>query len=338
MRIYRDLEDFIPLDNAVVTIGTYDGVHIGHQKILNVLKECAKKINGETVVLTFFPHPRSVLKIGDTDLRLINTIEEKIYHLAESGIDHLIITPFTKEFSMQTPEEYIREVLINKIGTKRLVVGYDHRFGKDRSGSFTDLLHFASVFDYEVDEIAEQDINDVSVSSTKIREALIKGDIEIANRYLGYPFEITGKVVSGDQIGREIGFPTANIAIKSDYKLIPAYGIYAIEVAVLEEEENEQEESYTLKCPVYTYRGMGYIGTRPTLLQGLDRNIEVNLFDFNGNLYGKTLRIRFLKFIRHDVRFDSLEEMRQRIEADEKEIKDFFRSRLENKENPPSKG
>lgn len=322
MKIYRNLEEFIPIDNAVVTIGTFDGVHIGHQKILDVLKNCAKQIKGETVLLTFFPHPRMVLNPGDDNLRLINTIDEKIHRLAKSGIDHLIITPFTKEFSQQTPEEYIREILINKIGTKRIVIGYDHRFGIDRSGSFKDLLHFAPVFGYDVEEIAEQDINDVAVSSTKIREALIKGNIEIANRYLGYPFELTGMVIMGKQIGRNIGFPTANIDIPETYKLIPAYGIYAVEVALIRAEATNTRD-YQVEEDVFSYKGMGYIGTRPTV-NGNTRSIEVNLFDFNENLYGKILRVKILHFVRHDVRYDTLEEMQKQIADDEIRIRQLF--------------
>src|SRR5690606_15188328 len=200
MKIYRNIEDFIPIDNAVVTIGTFDGVHIGHQKILSTLKESAREINGETVLLTFFPHPRMILHPEDDSLRLISTIEEKASKLAACGIDHLIITPFTKEFSQQSPEDYIRDVLVSKIGTKKIVIGYDHRFGKDRVGSLDDLLSYAPIFGYSVQEIPEQDINEVAVSSTKIREALIKGQIEVANEFLGYPYELTGSIIKGDQI------------------------------------------------------------------------------------------------------------------------------------------
>lgn len=322
MKIYRNIEDFIPVDNAVVTIGTFDGVHIGHQKILDVLKECAKDVKGETVLLTFFPHPRMVLQPGDDNLRLINTIDEKIHRLAKNGIDHLIITPFTTEFSQQTPEEYIRDILINKIGTRKIVIGYDHRFGIDRSGSFEDLLHFAPVFGYSVKEIAEQDINDVAVSSTKIREALIKGEIETANSYLGYPFELTGNVVKGQQIGRNIGFPTANIDIPETYKLIPAYGIYAVEVAIVKPELTDSTE-YTVEEDVFSYKGMGYIGTRPTI-NGTTRSIEVNLLDFDEDLYGKTLRVKILHFVRHDIRYEHLEDMQKQIAEDEIKIRSLF--------------
>src|SRR5690606_5797265 len=203
MKIYRSLEDFSPVENAVVTIGTFDGVHIGHQKILVHLKEAAQKINGETILLTFFPHPRLIINPDDDSLRLINDIEEKVSQLSKVGIDHLIIIPFSRDFSNQSPEEYISNVLVGKLGTKKIVIGYDHHFVKDRKGSLQDLEQFASIFDYSVDEIPEQDINDIAVSSTRVREALIKGDIKTANLYLGYPFELTGTVIRGDQIDRK---------------------------------------------------------------------------------------------------------------------------------------
>lgn len=319
MKIYRNIEDFIPIDNAVVTIGTFDGVHIGHQKILTSLQESAKDIKGETVMLTFFPHPRMILHPEDDSLRLISTIEEKARHLAASGLDHLIITPFTRDFSLQSPEDYIRDILVSKIGLKKIVIGYDHRFGKDRTGSLTDLLTYSSLYGYSVQEIPEQDINAVTVSSTKIREALIKGQIEIANNYLGYPYELTGSVVTGKQIGRDIGYPTANLHIEENYKLIPAYGIYAVEVSIVD--DVHVKEGVFESCEdTETYKGMGYIGTRPTV-NGIKRSIEVNLFDFDGDLYGKSLRVKFLHFIRHDIRFDLLEDMIKQIADDEKKIR-----------------
>lgn len=320
MHVYRNIEEFIPIDNAVVTIGTFDGVHIGHRKILKELLRCAQKINGQTVLLTFFPHPRMVLHPEDDSLKLISTIEEKAGHLEKCGIDHLIITPFTHDFSQQSPEDYIRDVLVGKIGTRKIVIGYDHRFGKDRSGSLNDLLTFSSLYNYRVQEIPEQDINEVTVSSTKIREALIKGQIEIANKYLGYPFELTGLVVMGKQIGRQIGFPTANLSITETYKLIPAYGIYAVEVEIIDQEETLQSGEYQKPSTGRTYQGMGYIGTRPTV-SGVTRSIEVNLFDFGDSLYGKTLRVRFLHFIRHDKQFENIEDMRGQIIEDEKAIR-----------------
>ena len=323
MKIYRSLEDFSPVENAVVTIGTFDGVHIGHQKILVHLKEAAQKVNGETILLTFFPHPRLIINPDDDSLRLINDIEEKVSQLSKVGIDHLIIIPFSRDFSNQTPEEYISNVLVGKLGTKKIVIGYDHHFGKDRKGTLGDLEQFASIFDYSVDEIPEQDINDIAVSSTRVREALIKGDIKTANLYLGYPFELTGTVIRGDQIGRTIGFPTANLQVHEPHKLIPAYGIYAVEVYIYNHIQNITTGEYKEENPISIAKGMGYIGTRPTV-DGMNRAIEISLFDFDQDIYGKTLRVKFLHFIRHDERFDSLEEMKAQIKADEIEIRSLI--------------
>jgi len=318
MKIYRNLEDFIPLDNAVVTIGTFDGVHVGHQKILSTLRESARECHGETVLLTFFPHPRLILHPEDDSLRIISDIDEKVKRLADAGIDHLIITPFTRDFSNLSPEEYIREVLVGKIGTKKIIIGYDHRFGKDRTGALKDLLACADIYGYSVEQIPEQDINDVAVSSTKIREALIKGDIDTANTYLGYPFQLTGKVIRGDQLGRRIGFPTANLQVQENHKLIPAYGIYAVEAAIIEPTDIKTGP-YIPHPPERTIYGMGYIGTRPTI-DGVSRSIEVHLLDFNEDIYGEILRVKFLHFVRHDQWFENTEEMVQQMKADEQQV------------------
>lgn len=317
MKIHRNLDTFTPLENAVVTIGTFDGVHIGHQKILSSLKETAQKINGETVLLTFFPHPRMILHPEDDTLRLISDLHEKIDLLERSAIDHLIITPFTRDFSNQSAESYIRDVLVGKLGTRVIVVGYDHRFGKDRAGSMQDLKEYAGIYGYQVQQIPEQDINDVGVSSTKIREALIKGDMQTANAYLGYPFQLTGKVIRGNQLGREIGFPTANLEVYEPHKLIPAYGIYAVRASVISLSEI-QSGPYRHTAHEQTFLGMGYIGNRPTV-EGIGRSIEVNLFDFEGDLYGKTIRVEFLHFIRPDERFATVGELIQRMNQDRDE-------------------
>lgn len=322
MKIYRNLEDFIPLDNAVVTIGTFDGVHVGHQKILSTLRESAKASKGETVLLTFFPHPRLILHPEDDSLRIISDIDEKVQRLADAGIDHLIITPFTRDFSNLSPEEYIREVLVGKIGTKKIVIGYDHRFGKDRTGSLKDLLDHTHIYGYTVEQIPEQDINDVAVSSTKIREALIKGDIKTANTYLGYPFQLSGKVVRGDQLGRRIGYPTANLQVQESHKLIPAYGIYAVEAAVIEPSDIKTGP-YVAPTPHDTIYGMGYIGTRPTV-DGVSRSIEVHLLDFNEDIYGEVLCVKFLHFVRHDQWFENMEEMVEQMAVDEQHVNAFF--------------
>lgn len=303
MKIYHNIDEFAPLKNAVVTIGTFDGVHMGHRKIISGIKELAESMEGETVLLTFFPHPRMILHPEDESIKLINTIHEKADLLEQLGIDHLIITPFSRDFSNQSAEEYIRDILVNKIGTKKIVIGYDHRFGKDREGDFDTLLRMGPLYGFEVVEIPEQDINEVAVSSTQVRNALLKGDIELANTFLGYSFFVTGKVGRGDQVGRQIGFPTANIMIEEQYKLVPSDGIYAVKV----------------KTDDGTFNGMGYIGTRPTL-NGITRSIEVNIFDFNQDIYGQQIRMEFHNFVRHDIKFTSLAELKGQLAKDKVDV------------------
>jgi riboflavin kinase/FMN adenylyltransferase len=303
MKIYHNIAEFVPVKNAVVTIGTFDGVHLGHRKIIEQVKQLAKESGGETVILTFFPHPRMIIHPEDQDLKMINTMDEKARLLEQLGIDHLIITPFSRDFSNQTAEEYIREVLVNKIGTKTIVIGYDHRFGKDRQGSLADLQRLAPVYGYNVVEIPEQDIHHVAVSSTRIRNALLGDQIELANEFLGYPFFITGKVNRGDQIGRTIGYPTANILIEETYKLIPGDGIFAAHVWLSD----------------HKYKGMGYIGHRPTI-SGLTRNIEVNIFDFNREIYTQSIRMEFLHFVRGDIKFTSLEDLTTQLGKDKEAV------------------
>lgn len=303
MKTYHHLDEFSQVKNAIVTIGTFDGVHIGHRKIIADLKQKAAALNGETVLLTFFPHPRMILHPEDEHLKLINTITERAQLLEEAGIDHLIITPFSRDFSNQSAEEYIREVLVKKIGAKLLVIGYDHRFGKDRKGGLEELLNAGPVYGFEVDEISEEDINEVAVSSTRIREALLAAQIETANTFLGYPFFITGKVIRGDQIGRQIGYPTANLLVEEAYKLIPADGIFAVTVDI-----NGQ-----------SYQGMAYIGHRPTI-NGMTRNIEVNIFKFSQDIYNQTIRMNFHYFVRHDVKFNSLDELKIQLAKDKEDV------------------
>lgn len=306
MKIYNHIDEFEAIPNACVTIGTFDGVHIGHQKIISRLQEVATQHGGETVILTFFPHPRMILHPDDQNIKLISTLNEKAAKLAEHGIDHLIITPFTRDFSNLSPEEYIREILVNKIGIKQIVIGYDHRFGKDRKGGLEELQHFSADFNYMVEEIPEQDINDVAVSSTKIRNAILSGDVETANDFLGYPFQLGGKVIKGDQIGRTLGFPTANLFIEESYKLIPSDGIYAVRLDIMNGNE-----------PAEQVAGMAYIGDRPTI-NGMSRNIEVNIFDFNKDIYGRMIRMQFLKYLRGDQKFNSLDELKEQLKRDEK--------------------
>ena len=303
MKIYHNINEFKAIKNAVVTIGTFDGVHLGHRKIIERLKELADECGGETVILTFFPHPRMILHPEDESLKLINTIHEKAALLEQLGIDHLIITPFSRDFSNQSPEAYIRDVLVDTIGTKKIVIGYDHRFGKDRMGGLDDLLKLGPVYGFDVIEIPEQDINEVAISSTVIRNALLNGAIELANTFLGYPFFITGKVGRGDQIGRKIGYPTANIMIEENYKLIPDDGIFSAKVNINGE----------------VYKGMAYIGTRPTI-NGISRNIEVNIFDFDTEVYGQDVSMQFFNFVRGDIKFESLDELIVQLGKDKDDV------------------
>jgi len=299
VKVYNHLNEFSKKGNAAVTIGTFDGVHIGHRKIISRLLETAQQHGGESVILTFFPHPRMILTPEDADLKLITTMDEKAALLEKLGVDHLIITPFTRDFSNLSPEEYIKQVLVDQIGVRHIIIGYDHRFGKNRAGELQDLMRAAPGYGFKIEEIPEQDIHDVAVSSTKIRQALLKGDIQTANDFLGYPFHITGKVIKGDQIGRKLGYPTANLFISETYKLLPSDGVYAFRVEIDGE----------------FYNGMGYIGRRPTI-NGMTRNVAANIFDFNQDLYGKMIRLHFAGFVRGDEKFNSLEEMRRQIEKD----------------------
>ncbi|EDM34601.1 bifunctional protein: riboflavin kinase; FAD synthetase [Pedobacter sp. BAL39] len=307
MKTYYNLSDFKKLDHAVVTIGTFDGVHFGHQKIIKRLCELAKASNGESVILTFFPHPRMIIDPENQDLKLINTIAEKASILEGLGVDHLIITPFTRDFSNLSPAEYIKNILVDTIGVKELIVGYDHRFGKDRKGGMPELEEFSDPFGYSIEVIPEQDIDDVAVSSTKIRQSLLNGAVGQASHYLGYDFSMYGRVIKGDKIGRTIGYPTANIFIEETYKLIPSDGIYAVTV--------EMEEGI--------YKGMAYIGQRPTI-NGMTRNIEVNIFDFDKEIYGQYITMHFLEFLRHDVKFSGLEALKIQLKKDKEDTLAYF--------------
>ncbi len=330
MKIYHQLSEFKKLTNAVVTIGTFDGVHYGHQKIIKRLCELAKSTGGESVILTFFPHPRMIIDPENQDLKLINTIKEKAEILADLGVDHLIITPFTRDFSNLTANQYIKEILIDTIGTKQITIGYDHRFGKDRQGGMAELVAAANEYNFTIEEIPEQDINDVAVSSTKIRKAVLDGQVSLAAEYLGRNFSISGPVIKGDKIGRTIGFPTANIFVEETYKLIPSDGIYAVTIEMNEVEseklkvKSENSRPYTLNPKPSTFKGMAYIGQRPTI-NGMTRNIEVNIFDFNREIYGQNIKMNFLKFLRHDVKFAGLPALTLQLQKDKENSLAFFR-------------
>ena len=297
-----------PIRNAVVTIGTFDGVHIGHREILQRLKEIALKNNGETVVVTFWPHPRLVLFPDDDSLKLLSTFEEKADILLNLGIDHLVAIPFTKEFSNLTSEQFTRQVLIEKIGTKMLVIGYDHRFGKNREGSFEHLKANEKEYGFKVEEISKQEIDNIAVSSTKIRKALEIGDVKTANSYLGQHYSLSGKVVEGNRIGRKIGFPTANIEIVEKFKLVPADGVYAVKVFLDDR----------------TYQGMLNIGNRPTI--GDDkRSIECNIFNFSADIYNSKIKVELIERVRAELKFENVEQLKQQLEMDQLLVKSFLK-------------
>jgi riboflavin kinase / FMN adenylyltransferase len=290
LKVYHNINEFNGCKNAVVTTGTFDGVHVGHQKILSKLSTIAKEVNGESVLLTFHPHPRAVLQPDENDFKLIDTIEERIDLLSHQHIDHLIIHPFSKEFSRLSSIEFVRDILVNQIGTKKLVIGYDHHFGKNREGSFDHLLEYGPLYGFDVEEISAQDIKDINVSSTKIRNAIIKGEIDTANEYLGHNFSFTGKVTRGNQIGRKIGYPTANISVEQ-HKILPPVGVYAVDVT-----HNK-----------ISYKGMLNIGVRPTLKNDDNITLEVNIFSFNEEIYDQQIVLSIKKRLRNEQKFESVD-------------------------------
>jgi len=300
VKTYTDLDHF-QVPNPVVTIGTFDGVHLGHRKVLDRLKEIAAEIGGETVLFTFYPHPRQVLTPEEHNLRLLTTPEEKIRLLETAGIDHLIIFPFSLAFSKLTYEEFVKNILVEKLKTACLVVGYDHKFGKNREGSFDYLQTCARQYGFRIERLDALLLNEVDISSTKIRESLEQGHIRKANQYLGYPFTLHGRVVEGQKLGRQIGFPTANIESSDINKLIPGYGVYAAFIEISGK----------------TYRGMMNIGTRPTFNQNADnRSIEVNIFDFEEDIYGKEISLLFIDKIRNEQKFSSPAELVRQLHRD----------------------
>jgi riboflavin kinase/FMN adenylyltransferase len=298
LKVIENYKNFTSEKKSIVTIGTFDGVHVGHQEILEQLIATAKKENANSVLLTFFPHPRMVLQ-KDNSIKLINTIKERIEILQKTGLDYLIIHPFDSEFSRLTALDFVRNILVSHINTSKLIIGYDHRFGKNREGNFEQLQEFGHTYDFEVIEIPAQDINDISISSTKVRNALLDSNIKKANRYLGYNFSITGEVVTGKQLGNTIGYPTANIEIEEDYKLIPKKGAYLV--------KSTMDNS--------SYYGMMNIGNRPTV-NGENDTIEVHFFDFNKDIYGAILKIEILDFLREEQKFDSIDELKEQLHRD----------------------
>jgi riboflavin kinase/FMN adenylyltransferase len=301
LKVYRNLSEFARQPNAVVTIGTFDGVHRGHQEIIARLDEIAAQTGGQSVVLTFFPHPRMVLYPADHGLLLLNTLEERIDLLERFGVQHLVVYPFTLAFSRTSVTEYVRDLLVNALGTKRLVIGYDHHFGRNREGSLADLRELSAVYGFEVEEIPEQDIRRVAVSSTKIRKSLLAGDIATANEFLGHAYSLSGRVVPGERRGRAMGFPTANLQVEEDYKLIPGHGVYAVVVRI--------------GGRAGEWKGALSIGTRPTFDDGAV-SIEVYLLGFEGDLYGKRLTLFFKHRLRDEMKFASAGDLAGQMKKD----------------------
>ncbi|MBO5811539.1 MAG: bifunctional riboflavin kinase/FAD synthetase [Bacteroidales bacterium] len=308
MKIYNTFSEFVKVPNAIVTIGTFDGVHLGHKAILKDMVKTAKDIGGETVVITFYPHPRQVLNINAANLRFITTQEEKLKRLEMSGVDNVIVVNFTKEFSRVSSEDFISEYILKHINPVKLVIGYDHHFGNNRMGDFNLLNEMQNKYNFELQRIEAHDVENIAVSSTKIRHSLQQGDVERANALLGYQFSYVGKVVSGNKIGRELGYRTANIELEKEFRLIETAGVYATYV------DYDGKE----------YKSMTYIGKKPTVNNEEIENIEVHLFDFDSDLYDKVIKVRFVKRVRGEHKFESLDALKKQIEIDEKNIKEIL--------------
>jgi riboflavin kinase/FMN adenylyltransferase len=301
MLVYRNTDHLPLFRNAVLTIGTFDGVHTGHQQVIEQMKKRAQEVNGETVVVTFDPHPRTVIRSSE-GIRLIDTLDEKIELLSDKGIDCLVIIPFTEKFAQQSAEDYISQFLIRYFQPHTLIIGYDHRFGKGRSGDYKLLEQQSSIYHFHLMEIPVHLLNSISVSSTRIRESVAKGDMQTAQQLLGYTFFFSGVVSEGNHLGRSIGYPTANLVITDQYKLIPGDGVYAVDIRISDE-------------PDRLYHGMMNIGYRPTV-DGTKKIIEVNIFDFDRDIYNKTVRVFVKKFLRSEIKFDSLDALKTQLALD----------------------
>ncbi|MGY5849170.1 bifunctional riboflavin kinase/FAD synthetase [Salegentibacter sp. F14] len=307
MKTHNGANAFISERPTVVTIGTFDGVHAGHRKIIDRLVNTAKAGNLDSVILTFFPHPRMVLQ-QDSEIKLIHTIEERKRILSETGVDHLVIHPFTRQFSRLTALEFVRDILVNKLKASHVIIGYDHRFGRNRTADITNLKEFGKQFGFEVDEITKEEVDQVAVSSTKIRKALLDGRVERANNYLQQPFSLCGAIVKGRGLGRDFNYPTANLQIAEDYKLIPKNGVYVVRSEIDGE----------------SFFGMMNIGTNPTV-GGEERTIETYFFNLDKDLYGKTLRIEMLVRIRDEKKFDSINALKNAMKQDEAFSKQYIK-------------
>ena len=298
MKIFHSINEFHSDKKTIVTLGTFDGVHLGHAAILKKLTQNTQNETFESTVLTFFPHPRMVLQ-GKSDLKLLNTINEKIELLEKIGIDNLIIHPFDEKFAELNAEEFVSRILVGQLGVQKIIIGYDHRFGKNRTANIDDLISFGTQYGFEVEQISAQEIDEISISSTKIRTALEEGDIQLANEYLGYRYFLSGMVVKGKQLGRTIGFPTANISLEEDYKLVPQNGVYVVRAEI----------------DGKTIYGMMNIGFNPTV-QGKQKTIEVHLFDFDSDIYNRKIQVSILQRIRSEKKFESVEVLKEQLKKD----------------------
>ncbi len=308
MKIYQSLNEFTPSKKTIVTLGTFDGVHIGHNAILDTICNIAKQEKLESVLLTFFPHPRLIVS-NDSEIKMLNTMPEKAILLEQKGVQNFIIHPFDKLFSELSPREFVEQILIKQLNIQKIIIGYDHKFGKNRAAGIKDLIAFGKEFDFEVEEIPAKQVEEVSVSSTKIRNSLLEGKISLANEYLGYAYMLSGKVVKGNQLGRTIGFPTANIQISENYKLIPKNGVYIVSAIM----KNQ------------TVFGMMNIGIKPTLSDNIP-TIEVHLFDFSEDIYGQKVQVNVIERLREEQKFESLEALKSQLEIDKKNTIQYFQN------------
>lgn len=299
MKLYHSIKEFTPDFRPIITLGTFDGVHLGHQFILKRMNELAKKQNGESVLLTFYPHPRMVLYPDNQQLSLINTLEENKEQLEQSGLQHLIIQDFTKEFSRMKSANFVRDVLVNQLKVHQLIIGYDHHFGRNRKGTYEELIQLAQLYHFQLEKIPVQQLSNIAVSSTKIRNAIATGAMMQANKYLNYTFMINGTVVQGKSIGKTIGFPTANIALSNQWKILPADGVYAVQVRLKEDH----------------FYGMMNIGINPTF-DGTVKSIEVHIFEFNQEIYGADIKVSIVARVREEKKFDSREQLKKQLNID----------------------
>lgn len=306
--IRENLKDYNSTKPSVITIGTFDGVHIGHKKIINQITSISSKYNLISILLSFFPHPKMVLQ-NDNELKLINTIQEKEGLLNSLNLDYLIIKDFTKEFSRLSALEFVRDILVNKLNAKHIIIGYDHHFGRNRTANIEQLKEFGELYDFKVTEILAQDIDDIAISSTKIRKALINGEITLANKFLGYNFFFSGNVVHGNNIGKTISFPTANIKIDAPYKLVPKNGVYIVKTTI----DNQ-----------ITF-GMMNIGYNPTF-NGKQKSIEIHFINFNKNIYDKTLTIEMILRIRNEIKFNTVDDLKKQLEQDKLSTLNYIKS------------